>query len=144
METWKRGKMISQPMFHINLEYLLSKDGSPSTRIFIKLVKSWNSTGDWIFFKKYYQKALIYYGIRAGAGENSSYYKSDQSGASTRINSLSYWGPTIGGEYYLTGHFSLGGEIFLRYESGKNEKYNGEVTYESEETKLRIIMRFML
>ncbi|MCK4359769.1 MAG: outer membrane beta-barrel protein [Candidatus Cloacimonetes bacterium] len=63
----------------------------------------------------------IYYGARIGFIHATSSYKSGGSYSSEESGNGFYVAPTIGGEYYLSNSFTLGGEAQLRYVSYKEK-----------------------
>ena len=97
-----------------------------------------------LFLKKNYDKTTIYYGIRMGIGEYKfTYAYSSSSSRYNNFNTIRYWGPAMGGEYYFSPHFSIGGETLLEMEN-KDKDYNEHPSKMiSEEIKLRIILRFL-
>ena len=65
-----------------------------------------------------YEKAHMYYGMRAGylvstiklKYKDPGYYDEDKETTSKRI----LFGPAVGGEYFFISHFSVGGEVGFR------------------------------
>ena len=98
------------------------------------------------------EKSKLYYGARLGIIRNSSsressYSYEGYSDSDEDSNKASgfYVAPTIGGEYFLSNHFSLGGEAQLRYSTFSEEgddNNNAELSASSTATKALIFIRF--
>ena len=101
-----------------------------------------------VFVKKNYEKSYVYAGSRIGYGTSSYSYQYMESSLHDRSlkESVSFIAPTIGGQYFFSSHFSLGGEGGVRFDQifiGNDT--NGKIsTYKNEKVQMRIILRFIL
>lgn len=92
-------------------------------------------------------KVDIYYGVRNGLICTWDYDRYDWNGTERYERSKTdyYFGPAMGGEYFFSKHFSLGGEVQLNYVFiGRWDGGDGGGTEGGIRTKTFIFVRWYL
>jgi len=92
------------------------------------------SVGCGFFYAIRKEKVDVYFGMRLGVIQTSSYFKSPLD-EWDRSKIDFYIGPALGGEYLFTKRFSLGGEIQLNFIS--IGQWDGDLSAENSESVVR-------
>jgi len=102
-----------------------------------------------VFAKKNYMKTVLYYGLRGGFGMTKYITEWNEPEAQDKNskNEMQFIGPTLGGEYFFSPHFSIGAESIyqLRWKAFNVGDSNRTPSSEQKrELKLNFILRFIL
>jgi len=124
------------------------------TRDDINFTDSDVTVGLGLFHKANYERTVIYYGLRFyQRREKEERYPPLESSLST-LNKSRYTrsiAPTIGGHYFFSSHFSLGGDVSFQRDfletSEDSDDYGPYDSYDRvtiNATKIRIVLRYFL
>jgi len=136
IDSWKL-----EPVFSYSSHIDKENDGDESSTTVTQF-------GVGVFRKNNYSRTSIYYGVRMGkyTDEYSRNYEDYPAQDFERSEEGTFIAPTLGGEYYFSTHFSLGGELSFKRLISKRTSNSDSSNYPSElatfNSRTYIVLRY--